>query len=119
MKTLELIPDTTIKKYDFPYHNRYRKSKVYHDNGETFFGTFEFQEIPKSPSDKYYQIKPGEECRWDLISYKHYDGMVDYWWVICAANDIYDPFEIVPAGTIVRIPSLDTLVTLELNDGSS
>lgn len=119
MTTSELTPNTKFKKSDFPFYNRYRRCKVFTDKGETFFGTFDHIKIPKSTSDRYHQIKPGEECRWDLISYNMYDGVVDYWWLICLANEIYDPFTIIPAGTIIRIPSLDNLIILDLQNGTS
>jgi len=48
-------------------------------------------------------VPAGFEGRPDLISYEVY-GIVDYWWVICAANNIIDPFEQLLAGKQIRIP---------------
>ena len=48
-------------------------------------------------------VPAGYEGRPDLISYQAY-GIVDYWWVICAANNIIDPFEQLIAGKQLRIP---------------
>ena len=109
----EYLPSPDYSKYDFPFSNRYRPCKVYADKEKVFFGTYEFFEIPISVNDSYHQIKPGEEGRWDLISYKYYQT-VDYWWVITQANNVYDPFDSPEAGTIIRIPSLDFLVTRDI-----
>jgi len=48
-------------------------------------------------------VPAGYEGRPDLISHQVY-GIVDYWWVICAANNIIDPFEQLIAGKQIRIP---------------
>jgi len=48
-------------------------------------------------------VQAGFEGRPDLISHYAY-GIVDYWWVICAANNIIDPFEQLTAGKQIRIP---------------
>jgi hypothetical protein len=106
----ELVPDTSYSKFDFSYSNRYKYNSVYSLNGETFFETYDIPSIPKSAKDIYHQLKSGEEGRWDLVSYKYY-RTVNYWWLICIANDISDPFDVPPAGTIIRIPSLDYVIT--------
>lgn len=109
-QSTELIQDPSYSKLNFPHYNRYRYCSVYSENNETFFGTYDFVEIPISPYDRYYQLKPGEEGRWDLISNKEYLS-VDYWFLICLANNIFDPFDSPPAGTILRIPSIDFIAT--------
>ena len=110
----ELISNPDYSKLNFPYRNRYRYTTVYTEDNETFFGTYDIPEIPSSPFDEYHQIKPGEEGRWDLISNKHYSS-VNYGWLICHANEIYDPFDSPPAGTILRIPSLDYLTQKDIS----
>jgi hypothetical protein len=85
---------------------------VYSINNESFFGTYTFIEIPKDVNDKYDQIKPGEEGRWDLMSYKHYQT-VNYLWLICLANNVYDPRDSLPAGSVIRIPSKSTINKLD------
>jgi len=52
---------------------------------------------------KVLVVPAGFEGRPDLLSYEVY-GSVDYWWVICAANNIIDPFEQLIAGKQIRIP---------------
>ena len=110
----ELIPNPKYSKLNFPYRNRYRYCNVYTENNETFFETYDIPEIPISVFDKYHQIKPGEEGRWDLISNKHYQS-VNYGWLICHANNIFDPFDSPPVGTILRIPSLDYLTQKDIS----
>ena len=78
----------------------------------TFFGTFDFIEIPISKNDKYYQLKAGQEGRWDLLSFNEYQT-IEYWWFICLANNIYNPMESPPAGTLLRIPDINTLSVLD------
>jgi hypothetical protein len=104
----ELIPDTNYNKFNFAYTNRYKYMTVYSSEGETFFETYNIPDIPKNAKDIYHQLKSGEEGRWDLISYKYYKT-VSYWWLICLANDINDPFNSPLAGSVIRIPSLSYL----------
>lgn len=47
--------------------------------------------------------------RLDLIADKFY-GDASLWWYIAKQNDIID-FEVVPAGTVLRIPPYDSLMT--------
>ena len=107
--TYELIFDSKHSKYNFSSTNRYRFDSVYSIDGDTFFGTYNIPDIPNDSKDTYHQIKAGEEGRWDLISYKYY-YTVNYWWIICLANDVSDPFESPSAGTLIRIPSLDAFL---------
>ena len=64
---------------------------------ESFMGNIEF--IPS----RVTIIKPGMVGRPDLISNAAY-GTPDYWWVVCAANRIIDPFEQLVAGKQIKIP---------------
>ena len=107
----ELIPDTKYSKFNFSHTNRYRNNSVYSSEGEIFFETYDIPDLPKSVKDIYHQLKAGEEGRWDLISYKYYKS-VNYWWLICIANDISDPFDAPLAGTIIRVPSLDYIMAI-------
>ena len=56
-----------------------------------------------SEFDSYHEITAYDTLRLDLVAYKFYLN-VEYWWIIAAANDILDPFNI-PIRTILRIPS--------------
>ena len=61
--------------------------------------------LSNSPS-KVAIIPAGMEGRPDLISFKVY-GTPDFWWVICAANKIIDPFEQLTAGKQIVIPIIN------------
>lgn len=51
-------------------------------------------------------IPTGLEGRADLLSYSAY-GTVSYWWLICLANEIRNPFEELTTGKQIRIPIID------------
>lgn len=48
-------------------------------------------------------VPKGMEGRPDLISYDVY-GTSTYWWLICTANNIIDPFEQLKAGKTIKLP---------------
>ena len=54
---------------------------------------------------KLATVPAGMEGRPDLISNDVY-GTSMYWWVICVANNITDPFEQLTAGKMIRIPQM-------------
>ena len=57
----------------------------------------------KTAPSKLAVVPAGCEGRADLLSYRIY-GTSDYWWVICVANNIIDPFEQLKAGRQIRVP---------------
>lgn len=66
-----------------------------------------FMEIPEKPLsefDTYFEITTVEKDRFDILSKRFYDT-VEFWYILYAANDVADPFDI-PPGTIIRVPSL-------------
>lgn len=90
--------------------NRYKDCKVLTDidEGITLLSTREIKDIPSSPNDKYHRVKSHESQRLDLIAHTYYKNPL-LWWVIAQANEIYDPFTYIEPGTIIRIPSIETL----------
>lgn len=107
--TEELIPITDQTQLPPKIQSsRYYLSKVYASGSNKFYETWDIPEIPYSPTDKFHEITSGEEGRWDLISYHHY-GSVLFLWVVCVANNIRNPLEILPAGTVLRIPDPATI----------
>lgn len=50
-------------------------------------------------------VTAGEEGRPDLISYRYYNT-VEYWWLICVANDIQCPFLELYPGRELKVPSI-------------
>lgn len=51
-------------------------------------------------------IPAGMDGRPDLISHDVY-GTPEYWWFICTANNIIDPFEQLKAGKTIKIPIIN------------
>ncbi len=50
-------------------------------------------------------LPSGMEGRPDLLSQAVY-GTVNYWWLLCEANSIIDPFEDLVAGMQLKIPTI-------------
>ena len=48
-------------------------------------------------------VPVGMDGRPDLISYDVY-GTTSYWWLVCASNNIIDPFEELKAGKTIKLP---------------
>ena len=91
--------------------SRYFLSNILESNNIRFYETWNLITIPVASDDEFYTLSPGEEGRWDLLSHKKY-GTVLNWWIVCLANDIRNPLEILPAGTIIRLPSQETVIKL-------
>ena len=53
----------------------------------------------------FYRLSVVDRKRPDLISYKNYKT-VGYWWLVCVANGIQDPFFETGIGRVVRLPNL-------------
>lgn len=90
--------------------NRYRNCKLYNDleTNLPVLGTREISEIRSRNTDIIHTVKYNEVLRLDLLAYKYYNNAL-LWWVIAQANDIKDPIQGVPAGTKLRIPSIESL----------
>lgn len=85
--------------------------RVVYDNGLEIIETPNPMRIPKSPKDRFHEVKVHELGRLDLISYNYY-GTPLYWWCIAVASGINDPLSIEP-GTRLRIPPLSSLASLK------
>lgn len=105
----ELVP-INISRRIWPRSFRYRGKRVY-EIEDTYFGHVEFFEtwdplkVPKDTHDRLHVVTPKDEYRIDLIAEEHYDNWL-LWWVIAAANDVFDPIRDLTIGTVLRIPSL-------------
>ena len=64
------------------------------ENVHTIFGN--------TPSNMA-KVPTGMEGRPDLIANEFY-GDSTYWWIICVANNISDPFEQLKAGKLIKLP---------------
>lgn len=90
-----------------PY-SRYKNLLLFtNKSGYTFYETFQGYNIPSSPNDQFYIVTPSTQNRLDLIAYQFY-SLPQLWWAIAYANSITNPL-IVPVGTQLRIPAIDTL----------
>lgn len=86
--------------------SRYMESKVvyYTERGLLTFNTYKRSENVPSENDKYMVITPGYEYRPDLLSQQAY-GVVDFWYRIMEANNIYDIYDF-KAGRNIVIPDV-------------
>lgn len=78
------------------------------DTGEVLLSTREIKEIPVRSSDRYHRVMSHEGERLDLIAHEYYKNPL-LWWVLAQANNIYNPLENIAPGTLLRIPSLESL----------
>ncbi len=56
----------------------------------------------------YYLVSEIDLMRPDMISYKNY-GTVNYWWVICLVNNIFNPFNDLYVGQQLKIPNVQDI----------
>ena len=89
----------------FSFGTRYHRDKPIKDITASKGWNSFYTEISALPA-KAAIIPTGMDGRPDLISTKLY-GTPDYWWVICVANTIIDPFEQLVAGKVIRVPIID------------
>lgn len=93
------------------HSDRYKSCKILKDieTGESFLATrLPIDEIPVRTNDIYHTVKTNEVTRLDVIAHTYYKNPL-LWWVIAQANDIYNPFEEIASGTILRVPAIETL----------
>lgn len=92
------------------YTDRYKNCKVLEDieTGDILLSTREIIDIPVSENDIYHRVASHESTRLDIIAHQYYKNPL-LWWVIAQANNLYDPFSPINPGTIIRIPSIETL----------
>lgn len=86
-----------INKYIFPL-------KTFGDNtSPSYYSTVLPSSIPAETVPFYYRAREGE--RLDAISFKFYNT-ANNWWVIAKANNLVNGTISVPAGTVLRIPTI-------------
>lgn len=69
--------------------------------------------MPMDDNDEYYTIESKFDRRPDLLAYSLY-GNTRLWWVFARRNmnEIKDPIRDFRAGVTIRVPSADTLSTI-------
>lgn len=88
-------------------NNRYAKtSTVYVDDKTLVYDLFVKPVIDTSNADIYHTVEVQQQDRLDILAQIYY-GDPSLWWMIAVANNMIDPFVLVP-GTTVRIPSIST-----------
>lgn len=97
------------KPRDYVHSSRYCKYRQIIDDC-VYTETFNATEIPSSEQDKFHTVLPEQANRIDKIALEYYND-ASMSWAILLANNIIDPFVIVP-GTILRIPPLISLYQL-------
>ena len=99
-----------LKNKSKNHSDRYKNCKILEDadTSDVLLSTREIQEIPTNPSDIYHRVKSNEVSRLDILAHQYYKNPL-LWWVIAQANGISDPFRLIESGTLVRIPTIETL----------
>jgi hypothetical protein len=107
MTTNEIIPVANpVGLSDF---SRFIKQNQYRNvDGRIFFGTFVPPNFPIVPTDRFHTVIEGQERRLDLIANSYYRAP-ELWWVLAVANDILSPFDDLEPGSILRVPSINTV----------
>ena len=88
--------------------DRYRKHRrLVDDNKNEITEFYERLKITEKATDSIYTVQMGEENALDLVALKLYNDE-SLWWIIAEASNIADPYN-VPAGTVLRIPSITSI----------
>lgn len=92
--------------------SRYYFTKYIRDeNYNTIFDLFGTSKII-STTGKFHVVEESEKNRLDKISVRYYETP-RYYWLIALANDMIDPFIVVP-GTTLSIPSMTDFMNTNL-----
>lgn len=65
-------------------------------------------EVPRSLDDKYIYVT--ENVRLDQLAHSEY-GDSKLWWIIAKVNSIFNPLDELKYGTVLRIPTLTSLIS--------
>ena len=96
--------NSNTSRYDvFKSDRRVHRGKNFKDLVNSASWKSYKQNILENAKYKLSTIPDGMENRPDLISLAAY-GTVNLWWVICEANDIFDPHTQLVAGKQIKIP---------------
>jgi hypothetical protein len=113
MTTAEITP-VQLNSERVHSFSRFFGQKLYISGAYKFWGTWTPTSIPFSPKDMYFTVTSGVESRLDLVSYKFYQTP-ELWWVLADVNQIFFPAEELTVGTVLRIPSKTTLITMGIS----
>lgn len=85
--------------------SRYITCSRIREGSQEYLSTRPLLDIPEREDDRFHEVIAGE--RLDQLAYR-YLGDAKLWWVLAEANDIAWGLDLAP-GTVLRIPSLETL----------
>lgn len=94
-----------LRPAKYSINSRYETINTMKELGKQHHVTNRKRFVSKSDYDIYYEVTNMTQNRLDLISAIHYNTPI-YWWIIAEANYIFDAFNDVPRGKVLRIPLL-------------
>ena len=100
-----------IKNYkQYNYISRYESFPYYYDeiNNRYYYGLV--ANLSKNTPYAAYTVQNGDS--YDSIAYDMY-GSALFYWVICNFNNVMDCFENPEPGTILKLPSLNSIIFKE------
>jgi hypothetical protein len=74
-------------------------------DGYYYYNLLQSVVLPENLPDSLFQTYvaiPGDTL--PFISYKIF-STINLWWIICIANNITNPIDPIPSGTVLRIPT--------------
>lgn len=97
-----------FKQYD--YISRYESFPYYYDkvNNRYYYGLS--ANLIKTTPYASYTVQAGDS--YDSIAYDKY-GNALFYWVICYFNNVPDSFEDPIPGTVIKLPSLNSIIFKE------
>ena len=100
-------PDVAkLDKYDFAnLFNVINKGELSYFN---LCKNIYFDNIDSMSSESVYNYIILEDDSWTNISYKFYNTY-KLWWLICKFNGIINPFNELTPGTVIKIPTKETV----------
>lgn len=89
--------------------NKFNPQAFEQSRAKKYHATIYRQAIGDSSDDQFFEVSNVQVNRLDIISSKFYQTPI-FWWAIAQANKeiMFDPMNI-PLGTVLRIPSIQTL----------
>ena len=107
-QTLLISKKDSSSRYYFTNYVKNQDSKITYD----LFTRISYEE---DENITYHTVTILEQNRIDKISNLVY-GTTKYWWLIALANNIIDPFIIIP-GTTLKIPTITSFIQKGLLNG--
>lgn len=106
MANINYVPNTDYIPGEVSRYKILRKIQEL-DSNEAYLETQNQRFIAQTNQDVWHTVSVGERNRLDIIANIYYKDPT-MWWAIAMANEMISPF-FVSEGTILRIPSINTL----------